>query len=397
MPHHAVLALLAILFLAYGAASRPLQSGFLTAPMLAVGLGVLAGPLAAGIVALPLDSDVITVIGELALAIVLFTDASGVALARMRGVWSLPARLLGIGLPLTMVAGILAGLICLPELPLLSLAMVACILAPTDAALGVAVVVNPLVPQRIRDAINIESGLNDGLALPPLLVLLAFAGAQGGWIPGAGLWELASGALVGAGVGQIGGRLVETAWRRGWMDNTYARLASTGLALLAFSLANLIDGNGFVATYAAGLLLAVNDSELRERMRAFAEADGTQFTLLVFILFGLVVLPVAATHWDLAQLGYAALSLTLVRMVPVVISLLGSGLDRSSVLFIGWSGPRGIASVLYLTLVIDRLGLAGNEQVISVVALTVLFSVVLHGISASPLAAAYGRRQTASR
>lgn len=397
MPHHAVLALLALLFLAFGAASKPLENGIVTAPMLAVALGILAGPLGTGLVTLSLDSTVLTVVGELALAIVLFNDASGIALAGLRGVWRLPARLLAIGLPLTVAAGILAGLLCLPQLPFLSLALMAAILAPTDAALGVAVVKNELVPQRIRDSINVESGLNDGLALPPILMLLALAGAEGGWSPGMGLKEVALGTLVGVVVGQVGGRLIEAAWRRGWMDHTYARLASSGLALLAFSGANLADGNGFVAAFVSGLLLAVRDQGLRERMRAFAEADGTQFTLLVFLLFGLAILPAAAPLWDLPQLAYAVLSLTLVRMVPVALSLAGSGVDRAGVLFIGWFGPRGIASVLYLTLMIDELGLAGHETVVAVVSLTVLLSILVHGASATPLAAAYGRRQTGSR
>ena len=397
MPHHAVLVLLALLFLAFGAASKPLENGIVTAPMLAVALGILAGPLGTGLVTLSLDSAVLTVVGELALAIVLFNDASGIALAGLRGVWRLPARLLVVGLPLTVAAGILAGLFCLPQLPFLSLALMAAILAPTDAALGVAVVKNELVPQRIRDSINVESGLNDGLALPPILMLLALAGAEGGWSPGVGLKEVALGTLVGVVVGQVGGRLIEAAWRRGWMDQTYARLASTGLALLAFSGANLADGNGFVAAFLGGLFLAVRDQGLRERMRAFAEADGTQFTLLVFLLFGLAILPAAAPLWDLPQLAYAVLSLTLVRMVPVALSLAGSGVDRAGVLFIGWFGPRGIASVLYLTLMVDELGVAGHETVVAVVSLTVLLSILAHGASATPLAAAYGRRQTGSR
>jgi NhaP-type Na+/H+ or K+/H+ antiporter len=396
MPHHAVLVLLAVLFLAFGAASKPLENGIVTAPMLAAALGLLASPLAGGPVALSLDGKVLTVIGELALAIVLFNDASGIALGRGRGFWSLPVRLLAIGLPLTMAAGVLAGLLCLPHLPLLALALIACILAPTDAALGVAVVTNPLVPQRIRDAINVESGLNDGLALPPILMLLVLAGAEGGWTPGSGLKEVLLGTVVGVAVAQIGGRLVEAAWRRGWMEHTYARLASSGLALLAFSGANLADGNGFVAAYLGGLVLAVRDEGLRERMRAFAEADGTQFMLLVFLLFGLAIVPAAAPHWTLAHLAYAVLSLTVVRMVPVALSLLGSGLDRTSMAFIGWFGPRGIASVLYLTLVLDRLGAAGQEEMVAVVSLTVLLSILAHGVSATPLATAYGRRQTGS-
>jgi NhaP-type Na+/H+ or K+/H+ antiporter len=393
-----VLALTAALFLTFGVLSNPLRKGVVTAPMLCVAAGILASTALGNHQRIEPGSPVIGAAGEIALAIVLFTDASGVDRDRLRREWWLPTRLLAIGLPLTMLAGTLAGIWLFPDVPWVWLAAVAVILAPTDAALGIAVLLNESVPQRVRDALNVESGLNDGIALPPLLALLAAAATpasrltESEWMIAA-LGEIGVGAVIGVLFGSLAGRLIDGAWKRGWIDETFARLVSPGLAVLAFSVAHLADKNGFVAAYVAGLTLAVRSPGLRERLHRFGEADGTQFSLFVFALFGMVMAPVAWQHWDLAMLAYALLSLTVVRMLPVWVSLLGTGLSARGVLFIGWSGPRGIASVLYLALVVQRFGIERHVQVFSMIALTVLLSVLLHGLSAAPLSAAYGRSE----
>jgi sodium/hydrogen antiporter len=393
-----VLALTAAAFLVFGAMSKPLRTGIITAPMLCVAAGYMASTVLGIHQRIALDNPLIIAIGEVALAIVLFTDASGVDRGRLRREWRLPARLLAIGLPLTMFVGTLAGLWLLPALPWVWLAVVAVILAPTDAALGIAVLLNESVPQKIRDTLNVESGLNDGIALPPLLAFLSAAATpasalkETGWMIAA-LGEIGVGAIIGALFGWVGGRLIDTAWVRGWIDETFARLVSPGLAVLTFTVAHLLDRNGFVAAYLAGLILAVRSEGLRERLHQFGEADGTQFSLFVFLLFGMVMVPSAWPYWDVAMLAYALASLTIVRMVPVWLSLLGSGLRAKSILFVGWSGPRGIASVLYVALVVQRFGIERHVQVFSVIVLTVLLSVLLHGISAAPVSAAYGRSE----
>lgn len=403
MPQHVILALTALLFLVFGAVSRRLETGVVTAPMLCVGLGLAAGPLGAGWIALPLDSEVITAIGEIALAVILFSDSSGVAMKTLRQGWTLPVRLLAIGLPLTIGAGLLVGVAVFPEVPIAWLAIVACILAPTDAALGIAVVQSPLVPERIRNTLNVESGLNDGIALPPILVLMAIVGAGSGatgtppgdWVLDA-VKELGLGALLGGIIGRFAGRGLDFAWRREWINETFIRLVAPGLAIFTFSSANLLELNGFVAAYFAGLLLGVREPAFRHRLREFGEADGTQFSLFVFLVFGVMMLPIAAPFWDWRAVVYALASLTLVRMLPSAISLIGAGLDRATVAFIGWSGPRGIASVLYLSLVIDRFGFQGQERIFSVIVLTVLLSILLHGATAAPSATLYGRHAAGS-
>jgi NhaP-type Na+/H+ and K+/H+ antiporters len=402
MPHHVILAITALLFLLFGALSKRLETSVLSAPMLCVLLGSLAGPLGFGWVELSFNSDLITIVGEIALAVILFSDASGVAVRDLRSTWAIPARLLAIGLPLTMAAGTLVAIPLFPDVPLAWLGILACILAPTDAALGIAVVQSPLVPLHVRETLNVESGLNDGIALPPILVLMTLIGseeaghaASHGWLLDAAK-ELGLGALAGAAIGHAGGRLLDVAWQRGWMNETYIRLVAPGLAVFIFAAANLATLNGFVAAYFGGLFLGVREPEFRTQLREFGEADGTQFSLFVFLVFGLMMLPVAAPHWDWRALAYALLSLTVVRMLPVALSLIGTGIDRTTAAFIGWSGPRGIASVLYLSLVVDQFGFAGQERIFSVVVLTVLLSILLHGATAAPSVTAYGRRESAT-
>lgn len=400
MPHHVILALTALLFLLFGALSKRLENGVFTAPMLCVVFGFAAGPLGFGLVDLPLDSDVITIIGEVALAVILFSDSSGVAHRSLKHGWSLPVRLLAIALPLTIVSGIVVGRLLFPEVPIAWLAIVACILAPTDAALGIAVVQSPLVPERIRNTLNVESGLNDGIALPPILMLMALIGAAGvgdttssDWMLDA-IKELGLGALFGAIIGRVGGRSLDAAWQQGWMNETFIRLVAPGLAVFTFSSANLLSLNGFVAAYFAGLMLGARDDQFRAQLREFGEADGAQFSLFVFLIFGLMMLPIAAPLWDWRTLLYALASLSVVRMLPTAISLLGSRLDAATVAFVGWSGPRGIASVLYLSLVIDHFGFQGQERIFAVIVLTVLLSIVLHGATAAPSAALLNRQTT---
>jgi NhaP-type Na+/H+ or K+/H+ antiporter len=395
-PLYPALALTGAVFLVFGVMSKPLRTGLLTAPMLAVAAGILASTLLGLQSHLRLDSPVIGAIGEIALAIVLFTDASGVDRKRLRREWMLPARLLAIGLPLTMVAGALVGRLVLPDVPWMWLAAIAVILAPTDAALGIAILLNESVPQRIRDALNVESGLNDGIALPVLVAVLAALAAPAdasrdlGWIITAAA-DIALGAALGAAFGVVGGRMVDAAWKRGWIDETFARLVCPGLAILTFTAAHLLDKNGFVAAYVAGVMLGVRTEGLRERIRNFGEADGTQFSLLVFLLFGMVFVPATWSQWTPAVLAYALLSLTVARMLPVALGLAGCRLGLPTVAFMGWSGPRGIASVLYLAMVAQQFP-QRPPVVDAAITLTVLLSVALHGLSAAPLAAAYGRR-----
>jgi NhaP-type Na+/H+ or K+/H+ antiporter len=276
--------------------------------------------------------------------------------------------------------------------------LIAVILSPTDAALGQAVVKSEHVPDRIRQSISVESGINDGIALPPVLVCIAALGADVGHLDQAWLrflaLQLILGPIVGALVGWLGGRFVEVASQRGWMEPTFQRLSAASIAILAFSLAEMVHGNGFIAAFCAGLALGTRTPEVRHRIQEFGEAEGTQLSLFVFLVFGLVMVPAALEYWRLTEVLYALASLTVIRMIPVAMCLAGAKLDWRSIAFIGWFGPRGIASVLYLLMVVGAIGVAGNERVLSVIVLTVMISVVAHGVSAVPLSKLYGRSTT---
>jgi sodium/hydrogen antiporter len=397
MHDYPIIIFAALLAYVFGLFSKLAERSPITGPMVFVAVGILAGPLGFGWLKVSVNAELVRVMAEITLVLILFIDASLIdlpALIRSRGI---PLRLLLIGLPLTMGLGILLAWPLFPQLSIWLLAMVALILSPTDAALGQAVVKSQSVPERIRQAINVESGLNDGIALPPILLCIAVLAGDPSRQLGSGFWgafarsQLVYGPLVGAAVGWLGGKLVDRAARRGWMNDTFQRLASVALAMLAYAAAEEVHGNGFIAAYFAGLLLGVRSHAVRERLQEFGEAEGQQLALFIFLLFGLVLVPLALPYWDIGAWVYAVLSLTVIRLLPVALSLIGSGLDRPSVAFIGWFGPRGIASILYLIIVLGKLGTQKLEYVLSVVVLTVTLSVFAHGVTAVPLAGAYGR------
>ncbi len=391
-----ILFLLAIGILGFGLVSGKVQKSIITLPIVFVAFGYLVGGSGLGLVELPMDDELIHLLAELTLVVVLFTDASRIDLKILRREHDLPVRLLSFGLPLTLILGTAVGAVLFPHLGIWEVALLAAILAPTDAALGQAVVSNPKVPVRIRQALNVESGLNDGIALPAVLVLLSIACATGQpdsfgyWIRFAAL-QVTLGPLVGVAVGVGGGKLLDWGTKSRWMSQSFLELGALGVALLAFSSAELVHGNGFIAAFCAGLAMG-NSSRAICKVYEFAETEGQFMTLLVFLIFGGVLVPRAVAHADASMWLYAFLSLTLVRIVPVFLALIGKGLKFDTRLFLGWFGPRGIASILFALLVVEQAAGGQHEELVHIVNLTVLLSVLAHGISAYPGAAAYARR-----
>ncbi|HEY3277665.1 MAG TPA: cation:proton antiporter [Syntrophorhabdaceae bacterium] len=387
----------ALLTLAYGFFSRLTERSPVSAAMVFVSVGILASPLGFDFMELGMKSTPVRVFAEVTLVLVLFTDASLIEVKSLVSSKSLPFRLLFVGLPLTMVLGVLLAVPLFKDLGLWSVALMAFILSPTDAALGQPVVKSPFVPKNIREAINVESGLNDGIALPPILACIAALSVETPEHTGALYWtefvlmQFIFGPVLGGLVGWVGGTLVDKASKAGWMDTTFQRLAGYSLAILAFALAEQFHGNGFIAAFFGGLMLGGHTQEVCERMEEFGEAEGQQLALLIFLIFGLAAVPQAIKYWDGRAWLYAFLSLTIIRMVPVAVALTGTKLKRFPVLFIGWFGPRGIASVLYLLVVVNELGVKGYERILSVVILTIMLSIFLHGITAAPLARLYTR------
>jgi NhaP-type Na+/H+ or K+/H+ antiporter len=391
------LTVLAAVVFAFGLVSRRLEGTVLTAPLLFVVAGIVLGPAGFALVEFELDDHIVLLLGEIALALVLFTDAARTNLSTLRQNEGLPLRLLGIGMPLTIALGTAAAALLLTDLTFWEAAIVGIVLAPTDAALGQAVVNNPRVPLRVRQALNVEAGLNDGLSVPFLALFLTLAVAEEELQP-ASYWirfaleQIGFGVLVGIGVGLGGGWLVSQASRRGWMTDSFQRLALLALALIAWALADQIGGNGFIAAFVGGLAVGPTVEHVGERLIRFTDAEGQLLNLSVFFIFGVLVIGLKGSlSWEVAL--YALLSLTVIRLLPVALSLAGTHLRVVSVLFMGWFGPRGLASiVLGLIVVAEAPTLAGREQVELVVALTVLLSVLLHGVTAAPLSAAYARR-----
>ncbi len=395
MQHHQMLIFFALLIFAFGLFSRLAERNSVTGPMFFMTVGILASSL--GLLDVSHDLGPVKLVAELALMLVLFIDASLIDFGSLRRATpKIPTRLLLVGLPITMLFGTGLGVLMFDSVGIWAIVLMALILSPTDAALGQAVVKSEDVPSRIRQSISVESGLNDGIALPPILLCMALLGAEAGEHEGAWLGfmikQVTLGPVVGLAVGWVGGRLIQNMSDRGWMEETFQRLSALPLAILAFAFAESVEGNGFIAAFVAGLGLTMGatSAHVRHQIQEFGETEGTQLILVVFLIFGLAMVPVASQYWGLPELIYALASLTVIRMVPVAISLIGAKLDWSTVAFIGWFGPRGIASVLYLLMAIAAIGFVGYEQIMSVIVLTVAISVYAHGISAVPLSRRYG-------
>lgn len=383
--------------LGFALVSGPAQRSPVSAPMIFLALGVLSREL------LPIgDSagEVLSSLAELTLVVVLFTDA---ARMRLKALWQgrgLPARLLIVGLPGTILLGGLAAGFVFPGLALAEAVLLGSILAPTDAALGQAVVSNKSVPLNVRQALNAESGLNDGIAFPVVLAAAAMAlsgpmGTAGisSWIGFAGK-QILFGALVGFIVSTVGGRLLRRAEQADRVSPSFDRIALLAVAGASFAGAELVGGNGFIAAFVGGLTLANTAPGVCECMYEFGEAEGQLFSLIVFALFGAVLVPEYASTWSGPVILYAVLSLTVIRAIPVAISLIGTRTDAPTVAFLGWFGPRGLASILFLVLVVEKTNLPNGELIAGVVTLVVLLSTVLHGATAYPLAQLYAKTRS---
>ena len=365
----------------------------MTAPIIFVAVGGLFA--ASGLVDAPSVAQTLKPLVEVTLVWVLFSDAAGVAFGQMRHDLGRIVRLLGIGLPLTVVAGWALAQWLFPSQGIWLTLLVAAALAPTDAALGLPVVMNPAVPSRVRRLITVESGLNDGIVTPVVMFALAAAvsaeeleSAPG--LPEA-LAELGIGVVVG--VGLAGGFALRWSRRRGWAADEFVGIAVLALALVTYTASLAVHGNGFVAAFCGGLAFGAAAGRRAPAELLFLEQAGSLVSMLVWFAFGALAIPIVLVRADLIVVAYAILSLTLVRMVPVALACWGAGLDRKTVLFIGWFGPRGLASLVFALLALEDLGTAADE-VVAIIGVTVLLSVLAHGLSASPLAARYGKATT---
>lgn len=385
------LAVLAAFLLIYSLIAGRFESRLINGPLLFLLMGWLLGPGGLGLMSLSVDSEGIKLLAELTLVIVLFNDAANTNWQVLAANRALPIRLLLIGLPLTLLGGTLFGLWLYPDLPLLELAILSTILAPTDAALGKAVVSNPAVPAPIREGLNQESGLNDGICVPVLLLLLALI-APTEQHTGTGmlamtllLEEIGIGLLVALVLTSLTIRLLKTSYLNGWQLPLWRQLTMPGLALLCFALAQTLGGSGFIAAFVGGLLMGRRLGEHKHAYMDSCEGYGDLLSVVIWMVFGATLMPMLPMllHWQYWL--YAAASLTLLRMLPVWLSLLGTGQSFELKLFIGWFGPRGLASIVFAVMVLQHEpALLGQEPIIATVLCTIILSVILHGISANP-------------
>lgn len=385
-----------LLVFGYALVSRRLETTVITAPMVFTVAGMLMFPTLPVILEMGFNANIFLRIAEIGLVLLLFTDASRTDFALLRKIGNLPIRLLSTGMLLTIVLGAVAARLVFPDLSLWEAGILAAILAPTDAGLGQVIVNSPRVPKRVRQALNVEAGLNDGLSVPFLLFFMTLAAAkiEGG---AASLAEfigqqLGYGLVIGATIGLLGGHLLGWARRREWMSEAFSQSAMVALPLLCLLVSEMAGASMFIAAFVAGLTVQFGFKDAGEHSVDFAEDWGQLFNLAVFFLFGVLLLR-DWPQYTLATLLYAVLSLTVVRMIPVAISLMGTRLSPASVVFMGWFGPRGLASiVLGLVYLEQGLYLPGEHTTQLAVVATVGLSIFAHGLSAVPGINFYSRR-----
>jgi sodium/hydrogen antiporter len=395
------LATVAMTLLAFAAISGRVRGTSLTPPMLFTAAGLLLGVDALGLVDPAAGGEPVKLLAEATLTLVLFSDASRIDLRALRHEIAVPARLLGIGLPLTLVLGFACAVLVVGPLAWPEALVLAVILAPTDAALGQAVVTLPVLPSRVRQGLNVESGLNDGICVPLFFIALGIAQTEEGVIGHGAAARIVSeeigyGILAGAVAGLVTALVVEVAGRRGLIDDGWLPIAPLAGAALAFGIADPIGGSGFIAAFVGGLVFGAFRQRDRERqakrsVNGLIEQGGSILSALTFVVFGAVLLGPALGDMTWSAALYAILSLTIVRMLPVAISMLGSGARAPTVAFLGWFGPRGLASIVFAVLVLEEGGLPHDGLMLTTAYLTVGLSVLVHGLSAVPLAERYGR------
>jgi len=390
-------ALLALLLAAYALLAVRLERLSVGPAMAFVVIGLVVASESLGLVSIDPEAEPVKLLAEGALTLLLFADASEVSSRALRHDIGPLVRLLVVGLLLTVVLGTITASVIFAGIPLGIALLIGASLAPTDAALGQPVVTNTNVPPRVRRLLNVESGLNDGIATPFVFVAIAIASAQATGVSGFlsdAVIDFVIGATVGIVLGFVGGWLLERAARRGWTSASSRQLFVLALAAACYLSAIALGGNGFIAAFIGGLAYGAGTQQLESRAVRFTESQGSLLAIGVWASFGLLLAGELRTSlWDVRAIVFAVLALTVLRMLPVAISLIGARFNAVSVLFMGWFGPRGLASLVFLVIGLEGLHEAGIDPgpTSAAIAWTVLLSVVLHGLSAGPLAKRYGQ------
>jgi sodium/hydrogen antiporter len=388
---------IAVVVLAYAAVSRRLEGTPITAPMVFTGAGLLAGGSVTGLVDPEPSGETVKLLAESTLVIVLFGDAARIDLRVLWKERRVPDRLLGVGLPLTIVAGFLVALLVFGSMSWPEALLLAVVLAPTDAALGQAVVTLPSLPSRVRQGLNVESGLNDGICVPIFTIVLAVASTEAGLISeqhAASLLaeQIGYGIVFGAVAGCAGAAVIVLAEPRGLVDRSWLQIVPVAAALLAYTSATAVGGSGFIAAFVGGMVFGGLRRRVGGEVAYMVDQLGALLAAATFVVFGATLLEPSLDHLGWAVAGYAVLSLTVVRMLPVAIAMKGTGARRPTVAFLGWFGPRGLASIVFAVLLVEAEGTLPSEgTLLTTIYVTIGLSVLLHGLTAAPLAHRYAR------
>lgn len=383
-------AMLAIFLLVYSAIAGRIERSLISGPIVFTAVGFLLGADGLGILHIHIEGEGLRLLAELTLAMVLFTDAANADFSIVRRNLGLPERLLLIGLPLTIVLGCLFARVIFPSLQVLEIALLATILAPTDAALGKPVVSNPAVPAAMREALNLESGLNDGICVPIVVLLLGLAvgtqieGGTAGHVARVVVEAIGIGLVVGLALTWLTILLLRFTERRGWISEHWVEIPIVALAAACFAAAQALGGSGFIACFVGGLLLSGLGARHKQELLRGAEHMGEALALVTWVVFGGIVVARLIDRVTWPALLYAVLSLTVIRMLPVALCLIGTRTSTANKLFIGWFGPRGLATIVFGILVLDE-NLPGNDTIMLAAGWTILLSVIAHGVTANPL------------
>ena len=390
------LAIVALTLLGVAAVSGRLSGTPVTPVMVFTGVGLLVGPEVLDEIDLESSSGAVRMLAEATLALVLFCDASRIDLRLLRREVGVPVRLLGIGLPLTIALGAVTAAAIFGQLSIEEAVILSIVLAPTDAALGQAVVTEPRVPGRIRQGLNVESGLNDGICVPLLFAAVAVADVESHISEGRSaatllLEEIGYGVVGGLTGGLVVAAIIIYAGRRNLIAGPWRQVIPAAGAALAYGIASALGGSGFIAAFVAGMTFRMALGRDPEDLNELSEEVGNVLNGITFLFFGAILLGPALGEltWELAL--YAVLSLTVVRMLPVAIAMLGSHARAPTLGFLGWFGPRGLASIVFAVIVIEESNLPHEHLIVLAIYVTVGLSVFAHGLSAAPLADRYAR------
>jgi NhaP-type Na+/H+ or K+/H+ antiporter len=392
------LAILALFIFLYSIVAGRVEKSAISGPIVFVTAGFLMGPFNLGWLQATASSSDFRLLADLTLALILFIDAANAELTVLKRQFRIPSRMLLLGLPGVIALGFGVAVLMFDGLSIYEAAILATMLAATDAALGKAVISNKAVPARVRESLNVESGLNDGLCVPILLLFIALAvgseNSHGGNTSALMLvaQELGIGLAVGLGLAGGGAWLLKFCWQKGWATKIWLQITIVGLAIACFAVAQSLHGSGYIAAFTGGMFFGYIVKDALHKLVLAAEGIGETLALVTWMLFGAAVIGPAIRLFNWEVVVYALLSLTVIRVLPIYLSLAGIGESVSSRLFLGWFGPRGLASIVFAIIVLNE-GLPGGQFITLVVVCTVFFSLVAHGVTANPLARWLGRKE----